>query len=163
MQAVHTISTKHNLISTYRKYRGIHILLFVLPFHHLAFSNFGKNGCKKIYRFNSYMQEFFISRKFRSNAWGILLILYMIETSTRSRGGVIENSKEMRLCCVCIDFYHRGANIAKIWSQPLYFIFMWVRSHPLLTTPTRAKSIAFMLNAFMLVAFYVFKICQEID
>ena len=29
MQAVHTISIKHNLISTYKKYRGIHILLFV--------------------------------------------------------------------------------------------------------------------------------------
>jgi hypothetical protein len=41
-------------------------------------------------------------------------ILYMVETSTRSRGEVRENSKEVRLCCVCIDFYHRGANIAKI-------------------------------------------------
>jgi hypothetical protein len=35
IQAVHTISTKHNLISTYKKYRGIHRLLFVLPFQSL--------------------------------------------------------------------------------------------------------------------------------
>jgi hypothetical protein len=77
MQAVH-ISTKHTLISTYKKYRGIHILLFVLPFHHRRIIRSNSFGFYRIlslpslilvrmdvniYMFNSYIQELFICKK----------------------------------------------------------------------------------------------------